>query len=78
MDDDAPKTLCSALEREEKQRSERESRGVSLDKVGLRAFRDHYPTQLSGGMQRRAELARALINNPEVMILDEPFRVSTL
>jgi NitT/TauT family transport system ATP-binding protein len=45
-----------------------------LDKVGLRAFRDRYPTQLSGGMQRRAELARALVNNPAVMILDEPFR----
>ena len=45
-----------------------------LDKVGLRAFRRRYPAQLSGGMQRRAELARALINNPDVMILDEPFR----
>jgi NitT/TauT family transport system ATP-binding protein len=45
-----------------------------LDKVGLTAFRDKYPTQLSGGMQRRAELARAMINNPQVMILDEPFR----
>jgi NitT/TauT family transport system ATP-binding protein len=45
-----------------------------LDKFGLRAFRDRYPAQLSGGMQRRAELARALVNNPAVMILDEPFR----
>jgi len=45
-----------------------------LSKVGLEAFRDKYPTQLSGGMQRRAELARAMINKPEVMILDEPFR----
>jgi NitT/TauT family transport system ATP-binding protein len=45
-----------------------------LEKVGLVAFRKKYPTQLSGGMQRRAELARAMINNPEVMILDEPFR----
>jgi NitT/TauT family transport system ATP-binding protein len=45
-----------------------------LDKVGLRAFRNRYPAQLSGGMQRRAELARALVNNPTVMILDEPFR----
>ena len=45
-----------------------------LDKVGLRAFRKKYPTQLSGGMQRRAELARAMINNPQIMILDEPFR----
>jgi len=38
-----------------------------LNKVGLDAFRDKYPTQLSGGMQRRAELARAMINKPEVM-----------
>ncbi len=45
-----------------------------LDKVGLKAFSKKYPTQLSGGMQRRAELARAMINDPEVMILDEPFR----
>ena len=45
-----------------------------LEKVGLAAFRKKYPTQLSGGMQRRAELARAMINNPKVMILDEPFR----
>jgi NitT/TauT family transport system ATP-binding protein len=45
-----------------------------LEKVGLRAFREKYPPQLSGGMQRRAELARAMINNPSIMILDEPFR----
>jgi NitT/TauT family transport system ATP-binding protein len=45
-----------------------------LNKVGLRDFRHKYPTQLSGGMQRRAELARAMINNPQIMILDEPFR----
>jgi NitT/TauT family transport system ATP-binding protein len=45
-----------------------------LDKVGLKAFSRKYPPQLSGGMQRRAELARAMINNPDVMILDEPFR----
>ena len=45
-----------------------------LQKVGLEAFRDKFPTQLSGGMQRRAELARAMINKPDVMILDEPFR----
>ena len=45
-----------------------------LERVGLRDFRDKYPSQLSGGMQRRAELARALINDPKIMILDEPFR----
>jgi len=45
-----------------------------LDKVGLAGFRHRYPHELSGGMQRRAELARALVNNPQIMILDEPFR----
>ena len=45
-----------------------------LRKVGLEEFKDKYPTQLSGGMQRRAELVRALINTPKVMMLDEPFR----
>jgi NitT/TauT family transport system ATP-binding protein len=45
-----------------------------LKKVGLYEFRDKYPSQLSGGMQRRAELARAMINDPKIMILDEPFR----
>jgi NitT/TauT family transport system ATP-binding protein len=45
-----------------------------LDVVGLREFRDKYPLQLSGGMQRRAELARAMINKPRIMIMDEPFR----
>jgi NitT/TauT family transport system ATP-binding protein len=45
-----------------------------LGKVGLQDFRSKYPMQLSGGMQRRAELARAMINNPQIMVLDEPFR----
>lgn len=45
-----------------------------LVKVGLGEFTNKYPLQLSGGMQRRAELARALINNPRIMIMDEPFR----
>jgi len=45
-----------------------------INRVGLNQFQQSYPNQLSGGMQRRAELARALINNPTVMILDEPFR----
>jgi NitT/TauT family transport system ATP-binding protein len=45
-----------------------------LARVGLTEFRDKYPTQLSGGMQRRAELARAMMNRPRLMIMDEPFR----
>ena len=60
---------CSAAGHESRNRAE-----FLLDKVGLAAFRRKYPTQLSGGMQRRAELARAMINEPKVMIFDEPFR----
>lgn len=45
-----------------------------LEKVGLKGFEDKYPSQLSGGMQRRCELARALINQPRIMLMDEPFR----
>lgn len=45
-----------------------------LEKIGLTEFKDKYPGQLSGGMQRRAELARAMIANPKIMMLDEPFR----
>ncbi|MBF0527825.1 MAG: ABC transporter ATP-binding protein [Deltaproteobacteria bacterium] len=45
-----------------------------LEMVGLQDFKDKYPSQLSGGMQRRAELVRAMINHPKVMFMDEPFR----
>ena len=45
-----------------------------LIKVGLGEFIHKFPLQLSGGMQRRGELARALINEPTVMLMDEPFR----
>jgi NitT/TauT family transport system ATP-binding protein len=46
----------------------------TLQRVGLTGFADSYPNELSGGMQRRAELARALVNDPQVLVLDEPFR----
>ena len=45
-----------------------------LERFGLLDFKDRYPGQLSGGMRRRVELAQAMINNPKLMILDEPFR----
>jgi NitT/TauT family transport system ATP-binding protein len=51
----------------------RERAETLLTKVGLSGFADRMPWQLSGGMQQRAQLCRALIHEPSILLLDEPF-----
>ncbi len=54
-------------------RQRAEIAGEWLDKVGLTNFAHHFPKQLSGGMQQRTAIARALANDPKILLLDEPF-----
>lgn len=55
-------------------KDEREERIAHWVKVvGLTGFEDHYPRELSGGMQKRCAIARALIYNPSIVLMDEPF-----
>ena len=60
---------CQGLDNGEGQ--ERARNFIKL--VGLQGFEDHYPHELSGGMQQRCNLARALTVDPKILIMDEPF-----
>ncbi|TAK07827.1 ABC transporter ATP-binding protein [bacterium] len=67
------KNVLLGLEGRKQPREAEEIARFYLNLVGLSGFENHYPHQLSGGMQQRVNLARALVVDPRILLMDEPF-----